>query len=260
MIKTEIFEREFLPEDYRELISGAKIYDSSSSNEAKVYFIDKDGGFYLKRAKGGALAREAEMARYFEKKGLAPRVIDYMSGGEDWLLTEKARGEDCTCQKYLDEPKKLCVIMAELLRGLHEADARDCPVKNRIETYVETAKANYDAGIFEKYVFFGNFRYDTAHDAMLAADEGKGLLKNDVLIHGDFCLPNIILDDWTFGAFIDVGNGGIGDRHIDLFWGAWSLGYNLKTEGYTGLFFDAYGREKIDIETIKVVAAFEAFG
>jgi len=48
------------------------------------------------------------------------------------------------------------------------------------------------------------------------------LLESNTFLHGDYCLPNIILDDWRFSEYIDLDNGGVGDRHIDLFWGAWT--------------------------------------
>ena len=69
-----------------------------------------------------------------------------------------------------------------------------------------------------------------------------------------------MLDNWRFSGFIDVGNGGIGDRHVDLFWGAWTLGFNLGTDMYRDRFFDAYGRDKINEEKMKVIAAAEVFG
>ena len=50
------------------------------------------------------------------------------------------------------------------------------------------------------------------------------------------------------------------DRHVDLFWGAWTLQYNLKTDDYRQYFFDAYGRELVDDERLRVVAAAECFG
>ncbi len=82
---------------------------------------------------------------------------------------------------------------------------------------------------------------------MLAEAAGKkgdpGLMQrlenfaaDDVLIHGDYCLPNVILDHFSFRSFIDVGNGGVGDRHFDLYWGLWTLRYNLKTDGTTNGF------------------------
>ena len=90
--------------------------------------------------------------------------------------------------------------------------------------------------------------------------DGKDALKSDVLIHGDYCLPNIMLDSWHLSGYIDVGNGGVGDRHIDLFWGAWTLNFNLKTDKFRDLFFDAYGRDMIDGLALRVIEAAEIFG
>ena len=69
-----------------------------------------------------------------------------------------------------------------------------------------------------------------------------------------------MLDDWRFSGFIDLGNGGVGDRHIDLFWGIWSLGFNLKTDRYADRFLDAYGRDRVEPELLRIVAAYEVFG
>ena len=69
-----------------------------------------------------------------------------------------------------------------------------------------------------------------------------------------------MLNDWKLSAFIDVGYGGVGDRHIDIFWGIWTLGFNLKTNKYHERFLDAYGRDKVDEALLRVVAAAEVFG
>jgi kanamycin kinase len=69
-----------------------------------------------------------------------------------------------------------------------------------------------------------------------------------------------MLNDWKLSKFIDVDHGGVGDRHIDLFWGAWSLFFNLKTDEYRERFFDAYGRDVFEPEMLRVIAAAEVFG
>ena len=69
-----------------------------------------------------------------------------------------------------------------------------------------------------------------------------------------------MLDNWKFTGFIDLDHGGIGDRHIDLFWGIWTLGFNLKTDAYRDRFLDAYGTDKIDMEILNAISAFEIFG
>ena len=68
------------------------------------------------------------------------------------------------------------------------------------------------------------------------------------------------MKDWNLSGFIDLGAGGVGDRHIDLFWGAWTLNFNLHTDKYRERFFDAYGRDKIDVEIINAIGAAEVFG
>ena len=73
-------------------------------------------------------------------------------------------------------------------------------------------------------------------------------------------MPNIILNNWEFSKFIDVGHSGVADRHIDLFWAVWSLWFNLKTDKYRDRFLDAYGRDKANEQMLKIVAAAEVFG
>lgn len=246
-----------IPSELFPIVSGADIYDSSCSPEARVIYIDRDGGYFLKRASLGALATEAAMDRFFFERGLGARVLSYLSEGCDWLLTERVPGEDCTHSIYLSDPARLCDTLAELLASLHGLDCGGCPIPDRLEGYFETARRNYLAGVFDPSYSGGAI---TSERAWRTLEEGRHLLRSDTLIHGDYCLPNIMLDGWTFSKFIDVGNGGIGDRHVDLFWGAWTLNYNLGTDEYRGRFFDAYGRDMIDPLAIRVIEAAEYFG
>ena len=268
MKKTEIARIPmWLPEEIGQLCRGARIFDSSCSPEARVYFIDRDGGYYLKVADRGRLGREAEMTEYFHTKGLGTEVISYLTAENDMLMTRAVRGDDCTAAKYLDDPRRLCDTVAERLRMLHEVDHSDCPVKDRVGEYVATAKKNYREDNYNKEHFPDSFGYRSGEEAYDALCKGEHLLKNEVLIHGDYCLPNLMLDGWDFSGFIDVDHGGVGDRHIDLFWGRWSICFNLESFGghtdaskYGARFLDAYGRDKIDEEILSVVAAAEVFG
>ncbi len=249
-----------IPPELLSIVRDSRIFDSSSSPEARVYYIER-GGYYLKRAEGGSLKNEALMTDYFHSKGLGTEVLEYLRyGSEDFLLTAKMRGEDCTSDMYLSSPERLCDTIAEQLRILHGLDFCGCPVKNRTELYVKTALDNYESGNYDSSHFPDSFGYSSAKEAIAVLCEGKGVLKNDVLIHGDYCLPNIMLDGWKPCGFIDLGNAGVADRHIDLFWGAWTLGFNLGTDKYRERFFDAYGRDRVDEYALRVVAAAEVFG
>ena len=250
-----------IPSEFTCLLQGADIYNSSCSPEARVYFIDRDDGYYLKTCDAGTLKREAEMTAYFHKKGMGAEVLRYLSqDNADWMLTSAVKGEDCTHGQYLDDPRRLCDTLAQRLRWLHELDFSDCPVQNRNAEYLALAERNYRTNTYDTSAFPDSFGYVNAEEAWRVLENGKNAFRSNALLHGDYCLPNIMLDDWNFSGFIDVGNGGVGDRHIDLFWGVWTLWFNLKTDQYASRFLDAYGRDQIEIEMLRVVAAAEVFG
>ena len=249
------------PPAFHSLLTEAPVYDSSCSPEAQVLFIQKDAGLYLKSGASGALAREAAMTRFFHEKGLGTEVLDYRTEGErDWLLTLRVLGEDCTHADYVSNPERLCDLTAALLRELHECDTAGCPIPDHTARYLAQAEHNYRNGIYDASLFPDNWGYASADEAWQVIESEGHLLQSNTLLHGDYCLPNIMLDNWNFSKFIDVGNGGVGDRHVDLFWGAWSLFFNLKTDRLRDRFFDAYGRDKIDLDLLRVVAACEVFG
>jgi kanamycin kinase len=252
---------EMFPEELRSFVSRYSLFDSSCSKEARVWMLEGSERFFLKSAAAGTLKTEADMTRYFHSKGLGAEVLNYLSAEQDWLLTRAIPGEDCTFPKYWDDPKRLCDTTATLLRQLHEESTEGCPVTDRCSTYLANARRGYEAGYCELDLFpEQNWSFSSAEEAWKLVAENGNDLKNDTLLHGDYCLPNIMLDNWKFTGFIDVGRGGVGDRHIDIFWGVWTLYFNLKTNAYDNRFLDAYGRDKIQPELLRTVAALETFG
>ncbi len=246
------------PDEFHPYLERAKVFDSSCSPEARVCFLDVEGGLYLKTSVGGSLRKEALMDDYFYKKGIgAPAVVKYISGERDWLLTSRVAGEDCTHKDYLADPRRLCDLLATKLRELHETDFSDCPIPDHLTNYLATAERNYRNGQYDVSYFAEK---STPEEAWRVLREGKRLLKTDTLLHGDYCLPNVMLDNWNFSGFIDLGNGGVGDRHVDLYWGAWTLKFNLGTDEFRERFLDAYGRDRVDENILKIVAAAEVFG
>ena len=251
---------EELPHELSKLVSGARVYDSSCSPEARVYFIDKNDGYYLKISPAGTLENEAIMDRYFHKLGLGAEVLFFSTEKEcDFLLTARVEGEDSTHENHLNDPERLCDLMATELRRLHETEATECPIE-RMEGYFKTVDEGYSIGRCDLSYYTDLFGDITKEEAYALALSGRESLNSRVLLHGDFCLPNIMLEDFKLSGYIDLGNGGIGDRHIDIYWGIWTLIFNLHTDKYTNRFIDAYGRELVDIEKLKTVAAAECFG
>jgi len=61
-----------------------------------------------------------------------------------------------------------------------------------------------------------------------------------VLVHGDYCLPNVLVEDGELSALVDVGGAGLGDPQVDLAAGVWTLQYNYGP-GHARAFLDSYG-------------------
>jgi len=246
------------PETFHPLLTGCRVFDSSCSQQAQVWFLERDGGLYLKRSPRGTLTREAAMTRFFHEKGLAAEVLAYESGQEDWLLTAAVPGEDCTHREYRDDPRRLSALLGEQLRQLHSLPWEGCPVPDHTARYLARTDENFQKGVFDPQSVGASFPSPEA--AMDAVTAGRHLLQTDTLLHGDYCLPNIILDNWRFSGFIDLDQAGVGDRHVDLFWGVWTLQFNLHTDIWGDRFLDAYGRDVIDDDVLHLISAAEVFG
>lgn len=223
---------ELFPSSIRNFATGAKIYDSSCSRLAQTFLIDGADKAYLKISASGSLERECRMTEFLNGHQVAPKVIAFVSdSSKDYLLTEAVSGEDGVSGGHLENPKRLADAFGDYLRMLHSLPTSGCPYPGRTAEMLAEArgqKANLEA--LQKY---------------------QGTAFDDVIIHGDYCLPNIMMDQYRFKGFIDLGSGGIGDRHYDLYWGIWTLNYNLKTDQYKDIFLDAYGRTEVDPDRLK---------
>ena len=202
--------------------------DSLGRSEATVY--DADGAF-LKIAPRGSLRRAAVMQAYFAKKGFsAPLIAFEQDEARDYLLVEAVPGRNaCEC---MDDPAWLSAALGEAVRGLHETKASDCPLTDCNE--------RADDGF--------------AREAGHPFDGDLSRLRKDALVMGDCCLPNIFFEDRRFTGFVDLGDAGLGDRHLDLYWALWSLKYNLRTARYNDRLLDAYGRDAVDEDRLALCA------
>ena len=74
--------------------------------------------------------------------------------------------------------------------------------------------------------------------------------RGNVLIHGDYCLPNVLVQDGKLSALIDVGRSGLGNPEDDLAAGVCTLQYNFG-KSFARDFLDAYGWPPMTDEAIE---------
>ncbi len=227
MKQTKIeYELSTLPASLLAYMEGATIYDSSSSPQAKTLLIDGAQRLFLKIAAAHTLEREYRMNTFLHEHGLAPASFVYTTyHGQDYLLTTAVSGSDGIADSFLQQPERLATSFGQHLRRLHSLPVDGCPYRERSpEILLE------------------------ASPAMQTELQAAKLYQpvDDTIIHGDYCLPNVIMQNLALSGFIDNGDGGIGDRHHDLAWGLWSLQFNLETDRYNDHFLNGYGRDDIN--------------
>ncbi|MCB5271066.1 MAG: aminoglycoside 3'-phosphotransferase [Candidatus Cloacimonetes bacterium] len=256
MKKTEIIiNQDSFPAALRPYWNQARLYDSSCSEAAQTIYIDGPQRAFLKISRQGTLSREMKMMSFMHSHNLAPAVLDYISEqGRDYLLSAALEGEDGIAERYLQHPVKLAEVFGASLRIIHSLPILDCPFPSRLAEMLAQSERNILRGYADKAIIKEDIKA-AAERLMALKDSGLA----DVIIHGDYCLPNIIMQDFCLTGFIDLGTGGVGDRHYDLFWGIWTLQYNLKTAIYKDAFLDAYGRQDLDPDRLELCRLLSGF-
>lgn len=215
----------YLPERIRRLTGELPLSENTvGRSDTQVFEV---GGMHLKVGPAGTLERSAVMQEYFHKRGLSSALREYLTDdGRDWLLVDTVQGMPAYDRSLRGDMISLAHRLGEIVRSIHETDAADCPYADGNRMQLEC----YERECGRPF------------------EEDISILRNDVLLHGDMCLPNIFMDDKRFYGFVDLGDAGLGDRHFDLYMATWSMGYNFKTDEYNEAFLDAYGRDVIEAD------------
>lgn len=180
-------------------------------------------------AEGSLLLAEAERIVWLRKAGLpGPELVDVGVSDEwQWLVMTEVPGRSGAEPWPADRRSAVIDAIADMLRMLHASPVAECP-----------------------------FRADLAD---LASRPGVEELKPSwpttedlVVSHGDYCLPNMLLDPDTLEptGFIDLGDLGVADRYRDLAACGMSIGSDELNPQYddaqVARFFARYGADPTD--------------
>lgn len=238
--------------------SGAAVWRCTKSGEAD---------WYLKASRISAqlgLEREAACMRWIREAGLpAPAVLDYYRGVDmEFLLSEAAVGAPASDGRWNDSSAQVAIALGTGLARLHSTEVSTCPFDRRIAVQLNEARAR---------IASGEVREDDFDEARLGRDANELFAElltmvppqeDLVLVHGDFCLPNVLLtqdgDALHMTGIIDCGRAGIGDRHQDIALAIRSLRYNFGPETVRP-FLSAYSGPATDARTLEFFTVLDEF-
>ena len=142
-----------------------------------------------------------------------------ISFDKDKLLREKVVNDEL--ENKLPLSKSILFIEKDNLYYYLKTKVIGTPLVNFINKPKQVIKLLKEAFILLQSV-------DTSNIKLINKDS-----VGNKLVHGDFCLPNILIHNKKVSGFIDVEAMGLGDPWIDYSWCIWSLEYNLKSIEYT---------------------------
>ena len=177
----------------------------------------------VKAADHVALADEKSKIEWLKGKVRVPEIVDYfIDDADEYLIMTRLPGVNAAETALKSDPKSLVTLLGRALRELHERVTIDhCPFDMRLDRLLNQTTASHE----------------------LLAELIRNKPDEDlVFTHGDYCLPNIIVDEQQgcVTGFVDLGRAGIADRYADLALCLRSINYNLG-ERYEDTLLEAYG-------------------
>jgi len=194
------------------------------------------------------LAAEAARLQWLAERLPVPEVHYYgHNEQEEFLLISELSGI-VSCDETLgDRVPKVVRLLAEGLHMVHHVDISACPFDMRREKQLELARQYLAQGMIDATQFSVAFQGLSAQEVYELALQYSSFDEDLVFTHGDYCLPNILLDRQLsqVSGLIDWGRAGIADRYTDLALAARSLARNFG-EQWIPLLFTEYGLASVD--------------
>lgn len=179
---------------------------------------------------GNQSNREYDILNWLNGKLSVPKVIEFAQhNGYNYLLMSRLKGSMLCSADNMKNLDTAAEYLAEGLKLLWSIDIADCPYNSRLDERLETAKYNVEHGLVDvedaEADTFGENGFadvNALYEFLVNHKPDEDL----VFTHGDYCLPNMFVDDNTI-SFLDLGKAGIADRWQDLALCIRSLKYNL---------------------------------
>lgn len=236
--------------------SGAQVFRLTSTDQTT---------FYLKTVSRGlsnSLLPEKSKLEWLNNKLPVPNVLEFAENeSTEFLLLSEVIGKEASDESFKENKRETIRELSSGLQMIHSVPTDECPFSARLDEKVEAVRKRLKSGLIDESDFDEIRQGRTAEnlfqellETMLETAPDKEDL---VFTHGDFCLPNIILENKKLSGFIDWGNAGAADKYQDIALIARSIESNFGAE-WTKTFFEFYEIEP-DWEKIKFYQLLDEF-
>lgn len=234
-----------LPKELRRIVGNSSLTRNTVGWSNSDVFYLEDLHSYLKVSPYNELEPleyEVAVLKWLHGKLPVPEVRYYeKTQGREYLLMSEIEGVDCSNSVHHTNKEGVVRNLAAGLRQIHSLDISECPFDQTLTIKLEKARLKMERGLVDEDDFEPQYQGKTARELYELLLETKPADEDLVFTHGDYCLPNIILNNNKVSGFIDLGRAGVADRYRDLALAVRSILYNLGSEQWVDLFFECYG-------------------
>lgn len=208
-----------IPDSIKKIIEGKKYsIDDIGMSSSKVIIFDE---YVLKIDKYNKnIIETVSVMKWLEGKILVPKVICYEEKNEYcYLLMSRIKGKMSCDEYFLENPNELLKLLADALKMLWKIDVSTCPRVRDLQTEINEARYRVENNLVDledvEPDTFGENGFKNPNELLKWLEENTPEYE-PVFSHGDFCLPNILIENNEISGFIDLGDAGIGDKWRDI--------------------------------------------
>lgn len=240
--------RQSLPANLAAFVTGCnwrQVHVGLSS--ARVFRLEaKDKKtFYLKidarASEQHLLKQEKTKLEWLVNRLPVPEVVMFAENeNAEYLLLSEVSGVDASDDFWKGNERKVIEQLANGLEMIHGLPIKDCSFSARLDGKIKLAEERMKKGLVDENDFDEERLGRTAEDLFRELTETEAPDEDPVFTHGDYCLPNIILEKEKLSGFVDWGNAGVADKYQDIALLARSVESNFGVV-WTQYLFDALG-------------------
>lgn len=176
---------------------------------------EQTGPAYLKSAQEAVakdLGREAERLRWIGERRPVDKDLSFVEGETSFLLLSELRGAPAHTWIGRLGAKSVIEVVAPTLVSLHALPIVDCPFEGLLESEVSEAEGRLADWLVVRTDLKESYgEMPEVSLAWLRSD--TSFVRDMVFTHGDFCHPNVLIEDRKISGIVDWGLAGIADRH-----------------------------------------------
>jgi aminoglycoside phosphotransferase len=174
-----------------------------------------------------------------------------------YLLLTEIRGVPAIDDSLKTDVPRVVEQLVEGLKMIHALPLETCPFDTQFEDKIEMARERTLKGLVDEADFDDERQGRSSESVFREMIASVPSERDLVFTHGDYCVPNIILNRGRLNGFVDWAEGGAADRYQDLALLSRSVGNNFGN-AWQKYVFELYGIEP-DHEKIRFYRLLDEF-